>query len=422
MKTPLAFRMRPQLLDDIIGQHHLVGPHGFLTNAVENDMPVSIILFGPPGSGKTTIAEAFARSIKAHIILLNAVTSKKKQIEDALEAANFYPRVIVVMDEVHRLNKDKQDLLLPAIESGQIFLIGATTANPYLAINPAIRSRCHLLEVQPLTKDEIMIGLKRAIASYNGLDNSIHLDDEAFELIAKTSGGDLRFAYNMLEVLSLNEAKHITVDIVRSVHKIPNYLIDKDEGGHYDAVSALQKSIRGSDVDASLYYLARLISSGDLEGIARRLLVTAYEDIGLANPSAVDRCLNAINVAREVGFPEAIIPLGFTVCELALSPKSKVACESINRALAKVEEMPLAPLDYLKLTPVNTKEIDKYPYDRPDLWERIQYLPELIKNEHFYIPQHTSKFEQSLNTNYTRLQKTKRTSDLARLKSNKLSD
>ena len=422
MKTPLAFRMRPQLLDDIIGQHHLVGPHGFLTNAVENDMPVSIILFGPPGSGKTTIAEAFARSIKAHIILLNAVTSKKKQIEDALEAANFYPRVIVVMDEVHRLNKDKQDLLLPAIESGQIFLIGATTANPYLAINPAIRSRCHLLEVQPLTKDEIMIGLKRAIASYNGLDNSIHLDDEAFELVAKTSGGDLRFAYNMLEVLSLNEAKQITVDIVRSVHKIPNYLIDKDEGGHYDAVSALQKSIRGSDVDASLYYLARLISSGDLEGIARRLLVTAYEDIGLANPSAVDRCLNAINVAREVGFPEAIIPLGFTVCELALSPKSKVACESINRALAKVEEMPLAPLDYLKLTPVNTKEIDKYPYDRPDLWERIQYLPELIKNEHFYIPQHTSKFEQSLNTNYTRLQKTKRTSDLARLKSNKLSD
>lgn len=422
MKTPLAFRMRPQLLDDIIGQHHLVGPHGFLTNAVENDMPVSIILFGPPGSGKTTIAEAFARSIKAHIILLNAVTSKKKQIEDALEAANFYPRVIVVMDEVHRLNKDKQDLLLPAIESGQIFLIGATTANPYLAINPAIRSRCHLLEVQPLSKDEIIIGLKRAISSYNGLDNTIKLDDDALDLIAKTSGGDLRFAYNMLEVLSLNENKNITVDIVRSVHKIPNYLIDKDEGGHYDAVSALQKSIRGSDVDASLYYLARLISSGDLEGIGRRLLVTAYEDIGLANPSAVDRCLNAVNVAREVGFPEATIPLGFTVCELALSPKSKVACESINRALATVDEMPLAPLDYLKLTPVNTKDIDKYPYDRPDLWEKMQYLPELIKNEHFYIPQNTSKFEQSLNTNHTRLQKQKRTSDLARLKSNKQSD
>jgi len=418
MKTPLAFRMRPQYLDDIIGQKHLIGPHGFLTSAVNNDMPVSIILFGPPGSGKTTIAEAFARSIKAHIILLNAVTSKKKQIEDAIEASNFYPRVIIVMDEVHRLNKDKQDLLLPAIESGQIYLIGATTANPYLAINPAIRSRCHLLEVEPLTIEELVIGLKRATSSFQGLDNVISLTEDAYNLIAKTSGGDLRFAYNMLEILSLNENKNIDVDLVKTIHKIPNYLIDQDEGGHYDAVSAMQKSIRGSDVDASLYYLARLIASGDLEGIARRLLVTAYEDIGLANPSAVDRVYNAVNVAREVGFPEASIPLGFAVCELALSPKSKVACEAISHALTKVDEMPLAPLDYLKLTPVNVKDIDKYPYNRPDLWEKMQYLPELIKNEKFYIPQNTSKFEVSLNSNYSRLSKIKRTSNLARLKSN----
>jgi len=416
MKTPLAFRMRPQYLEDIIGQKHLVGPRGFLSNAVLNDMPVSVILFGPPGSGKTTIAEAFARSIKAHIILLNAVTSKKKQIEEAIESSNFFPRVIVVMDEVHRLNKDKQDLLLPAIESGQIFLIGATTANPYLAINPAIRSRCHLLEVEALSVEEIIVGLKRATTSFQGLDSSISLTDEAYKLIAKTSGGDLRFAYNMLEILSLNEQKIIDVDIVKSVHKIPNYLIDADEGGHYDAVSALQKSIRGSDVDASLYYLARLIASGDLEGIVRRLLVTAYEDIGLANPAAVDRTYQAVQVAREVGFPEATIPLGFSVCELALSPKSKVACEAIARALDKVDELPLQPLDYLKLTPVNVKEADKYPYDRSDLWEKIQYLPELIKNERFYIPQYTSKFEQSLNTNHTRLEKIKRTSNLARLK------
>ncbi len=419
MKTPLAFRMRPQYLDEIIGQKHLVGPLGFLTSAVENDMPVSIILFGPPGSGKTTIAEAFARSIKAHIILLNAVTSKKKQIEEAIEASNFYPRVIVVMDEVHRLNKDKQDLLLPAIESGQIYLIGATTANPYLAINPAIRSRCHLLEVEALSVDELVIGLKRAVSSFNGLDSKINLTDDAYALIAKTSGGDLRFAYNMLEVLSLNENKNIDATIVKSVHKIPNYIIDRDEGGHYDAVSAMQKSIRGSDIDASLYYLARLIAGGDLEGIARRLLVTAYEDIGLANPPAVDRVYHAIQVAREVGFPEATIPLGFAVCELALSPKSKAAHDAIFRALDKVEEMPLAPLDYLKLTPVNVKEEDKYPYNRPELWEKMQYLPELIKDEHFYIPQNTSKFEQSLNSNHARLDKIKRTSNLARLKNNR---
>ena len=419
MKTPLAFRMRPQYLDEIIGQKHLVGPLGFLTSAVENDMPISIILFGPPGSGKTTIAEAFARSIKAHIILLNAVTSKKKQIEEAIEASNFYPRVIVVMDEVHRLNKDKQDLLLPAIESGQIYLIGATTANPYLAINPAIRSRCHLLEVEALSVDELVIGLKRAVSSFNGLDSKINLTDDAYALIAKTSGGDLRFAYNMLEVLSLNENKNIDATIVKSVHKIPNYIIDRDEGGHYDAVSAMQKSIRGSDIDASLYYLARLIAGGDLEGIARRLLITAYEDIGLANPPAVDRVYHAIQVAREVGFPEATIPLGFAVCELALSPKSKAAHDAIFRALDKVEEMPLAPLDYLKLTPVNVKEEDKYPYNRPELWEKMQYLPELIKDEHFYIPQNTSKFEQSLNSNHARLDKIKRTSNLARLKNNR---
>jgi len=419
MKTPLAFRMRPQYLDEIIGQKHLVGPLGFLTSAVENDMPVSIILFGPPGSGKTTIAEAFARSIKAHIILLNAVTSKKKQIEEAIEASNFYPRVIVVMDEVHRLNKDKQDLLLPAIESGQIYLIGATTANPYLAINPAIRSRCHVLEVEALSVDELVVGLKRAVSSFNGLDSKINLTEDAYALIAKTSGGDLRFAYNMLEVLSLNENKNIDATIVKSVHKIPNYIIDRDEGGHYDAVSAMQKSIRGSDIDASLYYLARLIAGGDLEGIARRLLVTAYEDIGLANPPAVDRVYHAIQVAREVGFPEATIPLGFAVCELALSPKSKAAHDAIYRALDKVEEMPLAPLDYLKLTPVNVKEEDKYPYNRPELWEKMQYLPELIKDEHFYIPQNTSKFEQSLNSNHARLDKIKRTSNLARLKSNR---
>lgn len=419
MKTPLAFRMRPQTLDEVIGQKHLVGPNGFLSKAVENDMPLSLILFGPPGSGKTTIASAFAHSLNAHTILLNAVTSKKKQIEEAIEAHNYYSRVIVVVDEVHRLNKDKQDLLLPAVESGDIFLIGATTANPYLAINPAIRSRCHLLEVMPLTVEELITGLKRAVHSFNGLNDTISLTDDAYALIAKTSGGDLRFAYNMLEVLSLNNEKIIDVDTVRKVHKIPNYMIDKDEGGHYDAVSALQKSIRGSDVDASLYYLARLIASGDLEGIIRRLIVTAYEDIGLANPPAVDRCLNACNVAREVGFPEASIPLGFTVCELALSPKSTAAHDGIARALAKAEEMPLAPLDYLKLTPVNVKEEDKYPYDRPDLWEKMQYLPELIKDEHFYIPNNTSKFEQSLNSNYDRLQKQKRINNLAGLKSNK---
>ena len=416
MITPLAYRMRPTHLDGIIGQPHLVGEGGFLRNCLENNMLVSCILFGPPGSGKTTIAEAYGNSFNAHIVKLNAVTSSKKQIEEAISLHELYPRLVLVLDEVHRLNKDKQDLLLPHIESGDIYLIGATTANPYLAINPALRSRCHLLEVKPLTTEEIIIGLKRAIEAYNGLNKKAEFTDDALEAIAKISNGDLRFAYNILEVLSLQRESPITVETVSSITRVPNYIIDKDEGGHYDAVSALQKSIRGSDVDAALYYLARLIAARDLESIARRLIITAYEDIGLANPAAVDRCYQAIQTAREVGFPEASIPLGFSVCELALSPKSKASYNAINKAIGKAEEMPLPPLDYLVLTPVNVKEEDRYPYDRPDIWEKMQYLPNLIKDEKFYIPSFDSKMEQSLNQNYLRLQKIKRTTSVARLR------
>lgn len=179
--------------------------------------------------------------------------------------------------------------------------------------------------------------------------------------------------------------------------------MDQDENGHYDAVSALQKSIRGSDVDAALYYLARLCAAGDLESIERRLLVTAYEDIGLANPQAVTRCATALESARKVGFPEAVIPLGFTVCDLALSPKSKVACNAIHKAMDVATSSPLDVMDYLKLTPVNVQEEDKYPYDRPDIWEKIQYLPELIKNMQFYEPSDHSSYERALNENYRRL-------------------
>jgi putative ATPase len=416
MVAPLAYRMRPTHIDEIIGQEHLVGENGFLRACLNNDMLVSIILYGPPGSGKTTIAQAFANSINAHVVSLNAVTSTKKDLDEAISFHKLYDRFIILLDEVHRLNKDKQDLLLPYIESGEIYLIGTTTANPYLAINPAIRSRCHLLEVKPLTNDEIITALKNALTSYRGLNNKITMDDDALLVLAKLANGDLRFAYNILEVAALSNKGHITVETLQNITRVPNYISDKDASNHYDAVSALQKSIRGSDVDAALYYLARLIESGDLESIARRLINTAYEDVGLANPAAVDRCYDAIKTAREVGFPEAAIPLGFTVCELALSPKSKAAANAIWRAVDKVKETPLPPLDYLKMTPVNLKEKDKYPYDRPDIWEKLQYLPMLIKDEKFYIPSYDSKMEKSLNSNYDRLSKIKRTTDIARLK------
>ena len=417
MNAPLAYRVRPHTLDDIIGQKHLVGEDGFLRHLVESNTLVSMIFYGPPGSGKTTLAEAFSRSMDAHLIKLNAVTSNKKEMEAAIEESRLFPHPIIIMDEVHRLSKDKQDLLLPFIESGTIYLIGATTANPYIAINPAIRSRCHLLEVKPLTQKEIIEGIHRVIELPNGLNNMYTFSDEAVATIARLASGDMRFAMNLVEVATLGSKKmHIEKSDIDAITKIPNYLMDQDENGHYDAVSALQKSIRGSDVDAALYYLARLCAAGDLESIERRLLVTAYEDIGLANPQAVTRCATALESARKVGFPEAVIPLGFTVCDLALSPKSKVACNAIHKAMDVATSSPLGVMDYLKLTPVNVQEEDKYPYDRPDIWEKIQYLPELIKNMQFYEPSDHSSYERALNENYRRLKKQGRSKDLRRLK------
>ncbi len=417
MNAPLAYRVRPHTLDDIIGQKHLVGEDGFLRHLVESNTLVSMIFYGPPGSGKTTLAEAFSRSMDAHLIKLNAVTSNKKEMEAAIEESRLFPHPIIIMDEVHRLSKDKQDLLLPFIESGTIYLIGATTANPYIAINPAIRSRCHLLEVKPLTQKEIMEGIHRVIELPNGLNNMYTFSDEAISTIARLASGDMRFAMNLVEVATLGSKKmHIEKSDIDAITKIPNYLMDQDENGHYDAVSALQKSIRGSDVDAALYYLARLCAAGDLESIERRLLVTAYEDIGLANPQAVTRCATALESARKVGFPEAIIPLGFMVCDLALSPKSRASCDAMHKAMDVATSSPLDVMDYLKLTPVNVQEEDKYPYDRPDIWEKIQYLPELIKNMQFYEPSDHSSYERALNENYRRLKKQGRSRDLRRLK------
>ena len=421
MQQPLAFRIRPNSIEEIIGQEHLIGKNSILYNSIKEKIPLSFILYGTPGTGKTTIAIAYASSIHLPYISLNAVTSNKKDLEDAINLAKKNPPYILIIDEVHRINKDKQDILLPFIEDGTIYLIGATTANPYISINKAIRSRTHLLEVKKLSYDEIVLGLKNAISNPKGLNNSIKVDDEILTYIAKSSNGDFRFALNYLEIISLSfKNEEITLDKVKSIVKVSNIQLDKNEDDHYNAVSALQKSIRGSDVNASLYYLARLCAANDLDSIARRLLVTAYEDIGLANPNLCMRTKIAIDSAKEVGFPEAVIPLGDVVIELALSPKSKAGANSIHYAMDLVQSNPLDVLDYLKLTPVNTLDIDKYPYDRPDLWVKMQYLPELIKNIKIYQPSFNSQYEKVLNENYKKLLEVNRSSNLRELKSKKI--
>lgn len=420
MQQPLAFRIRPNSIEEIIGQEHLIGKNSILYNSIKEKIPLSFILYGTPGTGKTTIAIAYASSIHLPYISLNAVTSNKKDLEDAINLAKKNPPYILIIDEVHRINKDKQDILLPFIEDGTIYLIGATTANPYISINKAIRSRTHLLEVKKLSYDEIVLGLKNAISNPIGLNNSIKVNDEILTYIAKSSNGDFRFALNYLEIISLSfKNEEITLDKVKSIVKVSNIQLDKNEDDHYNAVSALQKSIRGSDVNASLYYLARLCAANDLDSIARRLLVTAYEDIGLANPNLCMRTKIAIDSAKEVGFPEAVIPLGDVVIELALSPKSKAGANSIHYAMDLVQSNPLDVLDYLKLTPVNTLDIDKYPYDRPDLWVKMQYLPELIKNIKIYQPSFNSQYEKVLNENYKKLLEVNRSSNLRELKSKK---
>ena len=341
MKEPLAFRLRPKTLDDVIGQKHLVGNTGIVRKFIDNNTLCSFILYGPPGVGKTTIASIIASTLKVRYSMLNATTSNKKDIQIAVEEAKIYGHVIVIMDEIHRLNKDKQDLLLPHLENGSITLIGTTTSNPYHAINPAIRSRCHLLELKPLTNEDIVEGLKRAIEKEY---TEYTYDQDALEYIAAYSSGDVRFSLNNLEISILScDDKHLTKEVVANTLKVPKYIMDKDGDGHYDIVSALQKSIRGSDVDAALYYLARMIESGDMDSIERRLLVTAYEDVGLGNPAAVARTIQAIDTAKKVGFPEGRIPLAVAVIDLALSPKSRSAEEAINRATSMIQQKKSVP-------------------------------------------------------------------------------
>ncbi len=419
MNQPLAYRMRPEKLDEIVGQEHLIGENKILRKCVENKQLFSMIFFGPPGCGKTTLAMVLANECGLPYRLFNAVTGNKKQLDQLFEESKFFPGLVVIIDEVHRLNKDKQDLLLPYVENGAITLIGATTSNPLFAINPAIRSRTQLFEVRSNTKEDVITALKRAVVSPKGFNHTIQIQEEALNAIARHVNGDIRYALNILEKCAMMTSD-ITLDTVMQFASIPNINMDKDDDGHYDAVSAFQKSIRGSDVNAALYYLGRLILANDMDSIERRLLVTAYEDIGLGNPAAVARCVNAIDAAKRVGFPEARIILSQAVIDLTLSPKTKSAEAAIDRVMESLKKEILPVPDYLRLTPVNLNEDMKYPYDRPDLWSKIQYLPDKIAHEQFYIPEMSSTYEKTLAENLNKLSKAKRSARLDLLKKNKL--
>lgn len=396
---PLAHILRPTKLDDIVGQKHLIGEDKILTNLVKNKKLFSMILYGKPGIGKTSIATAIVNELGYKYILLNAVINNKKDFDDAIEEAKYNSEYIIIMDEIHRLNKDKQDLLLPYLENGLITLIGMTTSNPYHKINPAIRSRCQIFELKELNDEDIKDALKKGIKYLE----DIQIDDEAINYIVKLSGGDLRFAYNLLEMAYYSSSdKIVNIEHIKKINNKPVFFHDKNEDGHYDVLSAFQKSIRGSDVNASLHYLARLIEAEDLDSIYRRMTVIAYEDIGLANPSMgpkVDACINA---CERLGLPEARIPLATVVVELALSPKSNSAHVALDNALLDIRNGNTGNVpNHIK---TNSKDY-KYPHDYPNAFVRQQYLPDKIKNRKYYVPKTTSKYETTLKNIYDKLNK-----------------
>ena len=386
----LADKLRPQCIDDIIGQKHLVGEDKIIRNLVENNHIVSMILYGKPGIGKTSIACAIANQVDKPYRMLNATINNKQDFDIVIEEAKMNGEMIIIMDEIHRLNKDKQDLLLPYIENGLIILIGMTTSNPYHKINPAIRSRCQIFELKELTIDDIKEGLDKASKYLK----DIMIDEDAKNTIARLSSGDLRSAINLLEVsYYATKDKHVTLDVVEKINAKAVFFSDANEDGHYDVLSGLQKSIRGSDVDASLHYLARLITEGDLDSIYRRLSVIAYEDIGLANPAMGPKVMAAIHAAELVGLPEARIPLGTLVTEMALSPKSNSAHTALDEALADIENGTTGNLpEHIK----TNSPLYKYPHDYPNAWVKQQYLPDNIKNKKYYKPKN-NKYEDNLN-------------------------
>ena len=391
MNELLAMKLRPKSLDEIVGQRHLIGENKVITNLVNNKKIFSMILYGPPGIGKTSIAISIVNELDVKYRMLNAVINNKKDFDIVIEEAKMYKGLVLIMDEIHRLNKDKQDLLLPYLESGLVTLIGMTTANPYHAINPAIRSRCQIFELKPLEDNDIRLAISKVIES--NLLKDIIIDNDASDYILNISNNDLRFVYNLVEVLYYASGDgHITLELAKGIRTNSSVYIDKNGDGYYDTISAFQKSIRGSDVNASIYYLAVLLEAGDLDIICRRLSVIVYEDIGLANPSMGPKVDAAINCALRLGMPEARIVLAEIVIELALCPKSNSAEIAIDKALNDIRTKKTGKVPKHI---VNHNPNYKYPHDYPHDYVKQQYLPDELKNVVYYTPKN-NKNEQIL--------------------------
>ncbi|RHB42251.1 replication-associated recombination protein A [Enterocloster aldenensis] len=402
---PLASRMRPNTLDEVVGQKHIIGKGKLLYRAIMADKLGSIIFYGPPGTGKTTLAKVIANTTSSNFKELNATIAGKKDMEEVInEAKNQYgmygKKTILFIDEIHRFNKSQQDFLLPFVEKGTITLIGATTENPFFEVNKALLSRSRIFELKPLGTDDIKDLLKRAVTDKeNGFgDCNVVFDDEAVEFLAEISGGDARAALNALEIGILTTDKcedgtiHITLEISKECiqKRVANY--DKDGDNHYNTISAFIKSMRGSDPDAAVYYLAKMLQAGeDVKFIARRIMICASEDVGNADPMALVVATNASLAVERIGMPEARIILSQAVLYIATAPKSNSAIKAIDSALqvaASGKDYPipghLKDAHYSGASALGSGIGYKYPHDYKNNYVEQQYLPDILNGMRFY--------------------------------------
>ena len=388
-RVPLAERMRPKTLDEVVGQTHLLGSNEILRQIVTKKEPVSLILWGPPGSGKTTLARVIAKEVDAEFIELSAVTSGKKDVEKVVEHAkqnwNLKLRTLLFVDEIHRFNKAQQDAFLPHVESGLITLIGATTENPSFEVITPLLSRSRVLVLEPLTKEDIIAILKNALTSEKATKR---ISDDALDYLAELSGGDARVALGNLE-LALNLEKKVTIETVKTAaqRRLPGY--DKKGEMHYNVISAFIKSMRGSNVDATLYYLARMIDAGeDPKFIARRMVIFASEDIGLAGNGALGLALNAFQAVERIGMPESSYILFHVATALAKSEKSRQTTSAMNRAQQLAKQYPDSPVP-LHLRNAPTKLMKDLGYAKDYKWEadfkhNKGFLPDDLKDEKIF--------------------------------------
>lgn len=406
VEQPLALRMRPTNLQEFVGQEHILGPNRLLRRAIESDQIGSMILYGPPGTGKTTLAYVISQVTKAYFIRVSATTTGAAELKKIISAAQDrlkfnHQKTILFIDEIQRLNKGQQDVLLPAMEAGDICLIAATTENPYFEVNAALLSRSHIFQLKPLNKQELIKIIKQAGISEKGLAGFPHeLTAAALEHLVESANGDARAALNALEFAVMSTKPNqegirmIDLEIVEDAVQIRRVNYDKSGDSHYDIVSAFIKSMRGSDPDAALYWFARMLyASEDPRFIVRRLIVHASEDVGMADPTAMLAAHAAANALEWVGLPEARIPIAQAIIHIATAPKSNSVVKAIDQAVAAVETTVAEPV------PVHLRDASysgakklqhgvnyKYPHDYPDHYVKQQYLPDNLKGRTFYHP------------------------------------